>query len=99
MQRLVKYAIVMNIALSLLFIYSNYTIWDLFRGNNIAHSTITSSSWNPLTINVVFHSYSNGTFASVEGIFTYLNSPFLLFWVLMLANVFFLVKLQRSNNK
>jgi hypothetical protein len=94
--KLVKYAIATNIALSLLFIYSNYTIWELFRGNNIAHSTLISSGWNPLTINVVFSSYSNGAFATVQGIFTYLNSPYLLFWVLMVTNMYFILKLQKS---
>lgn len=96
MLKLVKYAIVTNIALSLLFIYFNYTIWDLFRGNNLAHSHIISSSWNPLTINIVFHGVFNGSFETVQGIFTYFNTPYLLFWILMVTNMYFILKLQRS---
>ena len=96
MLKLAKYAIATNIIIGLLFIYANYTIWDLFRGNNVAHSTLISSGWNPLTINMVFSSYSNGAFSTVQGIFTYLNSPYLLFWVLMIANIYFIIKLQRG---
>ena len=96
MLKFAKYAIATNVIIGLLFVYANYTIWDLFRGNNIAHSTLTSSTWNPFTINVVFSNYSNGTFATVQGIFTYLNSPYLLFWVLMVANICFIIKVQRG---
>lgn len=99
MLKIVKYAIVTNSVLSSLFIYFNYTIWDLFRGNNLVHSTLISSAWNPLTINVVFSSYSNGTFATVQGIFTYINSPYLLFWVLMVTNTYFMLKLQKAKTQ
>ncbi len=96
MQKLVKYAIVINIALSLLFIYFNYAIWDLFGGNNLAHSNIISSTWNPLTINLIFHNVFNGSFETVQGIFTYFNAPYLLFWILMVTNMYFILKLSKS---
>ncbi len=97
MQKIVKYTIIINIALSLLFAYFNYVIWNLFNGNNIAHSSIITSGWNPFFISVMFHSYSNGNFDTMQTVFSYINTPFLLFWILMAVNMAVILKLQSVN--
>lgn len=76
MSRLIRVAFIVNILLCLLFVYSSYLQWEIFRGINKFGSTIISSTWNPLTVTFVFHNYANGTFSTIQGLFTYPNTPF-----------------------
>ncbi len=96
MQSLVKYALVTNIVLGLLFIYANYTNWEIFRGNNVAHTTIISTSWSPLIIGMVLYGVFDGRLESIQTVSTYTNTPYLLFWILMLANMYFIWKLPKN---
>src|SRR4030067_1591179 len=85
-----------NIILGLLFVYGNLILWDVFRGNNIAHSTLISSSWNPFKVWVVFHHYNNGSFITVQGVFGYPNLPFMLFWGSTAVNLILIVLIYKS---
>jgi len=87
MLRLIKIAIVFNIAVSVLFIYGSYVQWDLFAGNNAVSSTIISCTWNPKSLTVMFYGDSNGAISVVEGLFVYPNTPFMLFWVSTIGNL------------
>ena len=91
MLRIVKLAIVTNSILSLLFVLSNYVIWDSFN-----RWQVTFSRWNPIAIVYTPGEYQNGYHAIVSGQFMILNLPFWIFWVLMVANLYFVFKLQKS---
>jgi hypothetical protein len=90
MLKLVKYAVVANIVLSLLYVVSSYVIWmDLnqWRNWNIA------SNWSPILITP----YRIPDTPTVQmPVFPLLNFPFILFWVILAVNLYFIVKLQKS---
>lgn len=96
MQKLLRYAVAVNVLLALLFVYSNYLIWDVFNGNNALHRTVFATHWNPFTYSLTFYDYfSNGDADVVQGIFQYTNYPFWIFWASMTVNLYFLYRLQR----
>ena len=97
MLRLVKIAIVFNIVVSALFIYGSYIQWDLFAGNNVASSIIISCTWSPTSILVMFYGYENGVISAVEGLFTYPNTPFMLFWLSTIGNLLFITQRKKKN--
>jgi hypothetical protein len=93
MLKIAKYAIITNILLALLFIYSNFTLWDLVNGNST--TLLITSHWNPLLVTAMHHSYVNGIFSSVQNVFVYDNTPFWIFFILLAVNLFFLLKLSQ----
>lgn len=94
-----KTVLLINILLCAGFFYASYSQWEIFRGHNVAGSNLITSTWNPFTVTFLFHNYTNGVFTSVEGLFTYPNTPFLLFFVSTIVNLLFLVLIVESKKK
>ena len=87
MLKIVKYALLLNLVFSLLFIYANYLQWDFFNGNNIGHTTLISSHWSPFSILAVLHVANGNTFTTIQTVIELNNTPFLLFWILLIINL------------
>jgi len=83
--------IVINMFLSLLFVYSNYVIWNTFNSEDLTHSR-----WNPILINYTPALNANGSLILSTGEFPIINFPFLLFWLLMGSNLYFMRKLAKK---
>jgi hypothetical protein len=79
-----KLMIFVNLLLGLFFAISNL-IYDYF-GNMPSHDTL----WSPLWL-TFYNSIEKGIGAQEP------NFSFYFFWVLMIVNVYFIYKLQRSN--
>ncbi len=94
MLKIANYAIITNILLALLFIYSNFALWNSINGNST--TKLITSHWNPLFVTARHYSYINGIFATVQGIFSYCNTPFWIFLMLLAVNIFFLLKLSKD---
>ena len=91
MSRLMKIAFLVNTMLCLLFVYSNFSLWQMLNGR------IIQSYWNPFGISLVFHyHFPDGTYTTVQGIYSYPNMAFMLFWVSTIVNMYILVKVMRS---
>ena len=99
MSRLVKTALLVNAVLCVLFVFGNVYLWSVFGGNNVGNTTLISSSWNPFEVSMVFHTFQNGSFSTITGIFFYLNVPFILFWVSTIVNLYLMVQIHRSKEK
>ncbi len=82
MLRIVKYAIVVNVAIALLFAYANFYIWNQVNGEG------NFSRWTPLTISV--------TNPAINGINIITNSPFWLFWILLIINLYVIYKVAKT---
>lgn len=96
MIKIFKVAVVMNLLLVALFVYTSYLQWDIFRGNNEAHSNIYTVSFNPFTYHMVFHNNFDGSFETVMGIFTYPNFAYWLFFIAVIANLALMWRLQKT---
>ena len=73
-------AIVANVILALLFVYSNFALWSSVNGKGL--SLLIASYWNPLSVSAMHYHYVDGTFSTVSGLFLYWNTPFWIFWML-----------------
>jgi hypothetical protein len=87
-------AISINILIAFLFVYASFLQWEMFSGNNQFKTPYTSSQWDPLTVNVVFHTYNNGQFSTITSIFIYPNLPFILFVIATFANVILFIMMK-----
>ena len=90
MLRIAKYAIVINIFLSLLFVMSSYFIWtevNQWSAWNVA------SKWSPILI-TAYHIPDTPQVQMPMG--PLWNFPFILFWVILVVNLYYIVTLQRS---
>ena len=90
MLKIAKYAIAANVLLGLLFILSSYFIWvevDRWTMWNIA------SKWSP-TLITAYRIPNAPTVLMLVG--PLLNFPFILFWVMLAVNLYFIIRLQRS---
>jgi hypothetical protein len=103
MKKIIKMTILLNLVISLLFVYASYSLWDHFNGNNAAHTSLISSTWNPLTITTTLHKVTdNGMLTTMTTFFTNYNFPFWLFWVMILTNlgiIYSLAKTQEGKEK
>jgi len=79
-----KLMLLVNAFLGFLFIITNF-IYDYF-GNMPSHHAL----WSPLSI--IFYNYTFPSIGAVEP-----NFSFYFFWVLMIVNMYFLFRLQKSN--
>jgi len=89
-----------NVMLSLLFVYGNCSLWAVYGGHNVASTRLISSSWDPLNVVMLFHSYNSetGAFSTVESPFIYTNTPFILFWVSTIVNLILIMLLTKDKN-
>ena len=86
MHRLVKYALVVNLVLSLLLVISNFVLDNMLSGG---HMVLWGSIW--LT---VFNAHAIGDIGV-----KYPNFPFFLFWILLVVNLFFILMMSREMMK
>jgi hypothetical protein len=94
MLKIAKYAITTNILLAILFLYSNFALWNSINGNST--TKIITSYRNPLFVSARHYSYVNGVFDTVQGIFSYGNTPFWIFFILLVVNLIFFLKLSKD---
>jgi hypothetical protein len=94
-----KAALLVNVLMCAVFVYTSYTQWEIFGGNNVAGTRIITSSWNPFSIAVLFHVYENGMFSTVETVFVYSNTPFIVFWLSTMVNLAFIVLIIKSKEE
>jgi hypothetical protein len=87
MRQPLKYAIVTNIALSLLYVLSSYFLWidvNQWTKSNIA------SVWSPFLI------YRIPVAPTVQmPVGPAYNVPFMLFWVMLAVNLYFILKIAK----
>jgi len=93
MRNIVKYAIATNIILALLFVYSNFTLWALV---NAEYPYLIASHWSPLGITAPHYIISDSIIAIVQTVFLYFNTPFWIFWVLLIVNLCFIIKISKE---
>lgn len=93
MHKIVKYAMATNLIVGLVFIYSNLTLWNLV---NAESPYLIASHWSPLGIVATHYIINDGTFSMVQTLFLYFNTPFWIFWMLMVVNLIFLLMLSRE---
>ena len=92
MLRQLRTVIIVNLILILFFILVNYGIWNMYN-----HQGLTYSWWNPLTIQIDHAgTIINGQFIPTCGTTISPNYIFILFFVSTAANLYFIIKLQRS---
>lgn len=96
MLKIFKVAVVVNLLLVALFVYTSYLQWDMFRGNNLVQSNIYTVGFNPLTYTMVFHCNIDGYFHTVMGLFTYPNFPYWLFFITVIVNLALMWRLQKT---
>jgi hypothetical protein len=97
--------IIVNVVLILLFIVSNFVIWNNVNGSSVKYdngtidASLITSHWGPIGINAPHYGFHNGAFGMVAGIFWYYNFPFWLFFVAIAANLYFMVRLTKNQSK
>jgi hypothetical protein len=95
MHSIAKYAIVVNIIIALIFIYSNFSLWSLV---NAEYPYMIASHWSPLGISAPHYVINNdGSIAQLQTVYSYFNSPFWIFWVLLVANLYFIIKINKNS--
>jgi hypothetical protein len=95
MHKQFKLMILVNILLSLLFFFSNFSIWAELNSDP---TVLRSVVFTPFSI-TDSHAGSvvNGNqFIPLSGIVGMLNFPFLLFFIAIAVNISFIFRLQRS---
>ncbi len=94
MLKIAKIAIVVNLILALLFVYSNFFLWNSV---NAEYPYLIASHWTPLGISAPHYAINNdGSIAIVQGIFWYFNTPFWIFWVLLVVNLYFMIRISKQ---
>jgi len=88
MSKLVKYAIITNVVLSLLFVFSNLYVWYTV---NRWLSGGSGSLWSAFQITLYPISEN-----AMSPIIPVDNFPFWLFWVTIAINMYFIIRLQSS---
>ncbi len=97
MHKIAKIAMVTNLILALLFIYSNLLVWDVFNGNNALHRTEFATHWGFNNYLLTFYDHlPDGSVGVVQGIFIYPNFPICVFFVALAVNLFFIYKLSKK---
>ena len=81
-KRLLFGMILVNLLLGVLFVASNYIIWDEVNAQEFA-----SPHWGPLTVIYSPRMYVDGVLSTLTTFVLLINFPFLLFWVAMIVNM------------
>ena len=76
--------ILANILLGVLFVASNYAIWEEINAQDYA-----SPNWSPNMINYMPRIYSNGELIPASTVIVLFNYPFWIYWVAMITNILF----------
>ena len=74
--------ILFNVILGVLFVFSNYRIWD-----TVNQLPYTSPSWGPMDVHYVPRFFVNGEFILEQRVVLLFNYPFWLFWIAMIGNL------------
>ena len=76
--------VLVNFLLGVLFVVSNYIIWDVVNAQEYA-----SPRWGPFTVSYSPRMYVDGVLSTATVIVFLGNGPFALFWVAMVVNMWF----------
>jgi hypothetical protein len=86
--------IIVNAVLVLLFVASNYVVWDMVNSNpHLGHTSMNA-------FNIVVSSWGDvveGTVERIDGMSILPNLPFWLFFVAVALNLYFIYKLSRAS--
>ena len=94
MLKIAKIAIVVNLTLASLFVYPNFSLWDSV---NAEYPYLIVSHWTPFGISAPHYVINNdGTTAIIQSIFFYFNTPFWIFWVLLIVNLYFVLRISKQ---
>ena len=93
MLKIAKTAIICNIILALIFVYTNFSLWELV---NAEYPYLIASHWSPLGISAPHYIISNGSVSIVQTIYMYFNTPFWIFLLLLIVNLYFIVRLGKE---
>jgi hypothetical protein len=96
MLKIAKYAMVFNLIMALIFVYSNFALWNSV---NAEYPYLIASHWSPLGISAPHYVITDGSFSIVQTVYMYFNTPFWIFWVLLIANLYFIVKISTESKK
>jgi hypothetical protein len=90
MAKLVSYTIIVNVILGLFYLYSSIMALIWVTGwSSIGYTP----KWSPFFITL----HRSSTISPVQPYTpSLLNTPFLLFWVILAANLYFIIRLQKS---
>ncbi len=83
-KRLFMAMVLVNLLLGVFFVVSNYIIWDEVNAQEFA-----SPYWGPFTVSYSPRMYVDGVLSTATVIVFLINSPFLLFWVAIIVNMWF----------
>jgi len=93
MHKIAQYAIVTNIILALVFVYSNFSLWNFV---NAEYPFLVASHWSPLGIVAPHYQYTDGNISLIQTPFLTFNYPFWIFWIAIAVNLVFIIKLGRD---
>ena len=98
MHSIVKVAVVANVILVLVFVFSNYVVWDYVQSTSYLVQLV---SFSPFSIFVVpLGALENGKIIAIQLVKDAMpNFPFWLFFVAVAVNLYFIFKLSKKNNK
>ena len=91
MSKQLKLMILVNALFGLLYVYLSYSVWDtIFNFISLNWANLSAaSSFSPLTMYL-----TTGAFWGFS--IDVVNTPFILFWVVLATNLYFIVKLERD---
>jgi hypothetical protein len=84
--------ITVNVVLALLYVVSSYALWSSI---NEWGSLNVKANWSPLCVTPI----PTGSLSYFIAPKQLLNTPFLLFWVILTTNLSFIIWLYRSKEK
>ncbi len=95
MQKIVRNVLIANIVLTLIFLYTNISLWNAVNGTPPYH---IESHWSPIGIIASHYTLDNNGFTSVDQtLYSYFNTPFWIFWLLLIVNMYAVIKLGQRN--
>jgi hypothetical protein len=87
-----RWIIMVNVILSLLYVFSNVVLWSIVNSWIFFNF---ASEWSPIFI--MYHYLPGGILPPVaHSVYPLFNLPFWIFWVAIGVNLYFYLKLQRS---
>ena len=96
MHRIVKSAVAANLILALIFLYTSFSLWNSV---NAGSPYLIASHWSPLGIIASHYVLNENGFVTLsQTLYSYFNTPFWIFWVMVMANLYFIFKLQSSKD-